>query len=315
MAGSTHWAGQRRFFYSPYSSYSSFAGNYLFISLSILQKQDWMRTYIMSEIPEESHNDFVDFERITSFKLPLLKVGAENFFKYAEDEARKEYDDFCQRASSWLDDYALFAAVAEDYNNFNWITWDHGIRTRQPGALKEWRAKLKDQVDFHKFVQYMFYKQWDALKSYANQQGVKIIGDIPIYVTFDSADAWANPGIFQLEPDTLLPSTVAGVPPDYFSDTGQLWGNPLYQWYENGKLKGETLVWWTERFKHMLAHFDLVRIDHFRGFESYWSVSREEKTAVNGKWEKGPGAPFFKEIKAALGKGAASLPLIAEDLG
>lgn len=298
------------FGYSPYSSFSSFAGNYFFINLERLQKEPWMRTYIMSDFPVNDTNDFVDFPGISSIKLPLLKKAAENFYKYADSTTTDSFEAFCNEAG-WLDDYSAYMAISEYYNNHNWLTWDKDIRLRKPSALKEWIKNLEEQVNFHKFLQYVFYTQWQELKEYANKKGIQIIGDIPVYVNFDSSDTWANPGIFQLDPESLDPVKVAGVPPDYFSSTGQRWGNPLYKWFENGNLKKETLNWWTKRLEHMLTHFDITRLDHFRGFESYWAVPASETTAVNGEWEKGPGMDFFKEIKKSLGK----LPIIAEDLG
>jgi len=303
------------FGYSPYSSFSSFAGNYLLINLEMLQKEEWMRNYIISELPHNYYNDFVDFEKVISFKLPLLQNAAVNFFKYAEAGAKKEFQGFCRDAEHWLDDYALFMAAAEHYNNFNWLTWEANIRLRNPGALEKWRERLKTAVDFHKFVQFVFFKQWYLLKKYANDRGIQIIGDIPIYITFDGAETWADPDVFQLNEKTLRPEKIAGVPPDYFSKTGQRWGNPLYRWRQNGKLKEETLNWWAARFKHALRMFDVVRIDHFKGFESYWAIPEEEETAVNGQWVEGPGIAFFNELKRKLGKKRADFPLIAEDLG
>jgi 4-alpha-glucanotransferase len=299
------------FGYSPYSSYSSFAGNYLFINLEMLQKEAWMRTYVMSELPANEYNDFVDFNKIISFKLPLLKKACENFYKYAGGETRKNLNQFCESSNYWLEDYALYMSAAEHYNNFNWLTWDEEIRLRTPRAIKKWKEKLKSEMDFHKFLQYVFYQQWHPLKKYANENGIKIIGDIPIYLNFDSADAWSNPGIFQLDYKTLKFTAVAGVPPDYFSSTGQRWGNPLYSWWKNGQLKQETFDWWVKRLTHIFLYFDIVRLDHFRGFESYWSIPASEPTAVNGQWEKGPGIDFFKHLNKEIG----DLPIIAEDLG
>jgi len=304
------------FGYSPYSAVSTFAGNFLFINLEMLQKEEWMRNYIMSKLPQEYYNDFVDFERIISFKLPLLRSAAINFFKYGEAEAKEEFSRFCEKSNHWLEDYALFMAVAEHYNNYNWITWEENIRFRKPDAKKLWSEKLKSEKDFHKFVQFIFFKQWFSLKKYANERGIQVIGDIPIYVTFDSAETWSTPEIFQLDKKTGRPVKVAGVPPDYFSKTGQRWGNPLYLWHEgNGNLKKETVDWWKTRFIHMRQLFDVIRLDHFKGFESYWAIPGEEETAVNGQWEKGPGIAFFKELKERSGNQLANLPLIAEDLG
>lgn len=299
------------FGYSPYSALSSFAGNFFFINLNMMQKEDWMRNYIMSDLPEDGYADFVDFNRIASFKIPLLQRAAQNFFKYAQGKDREEFDRFCETEASWLDDYSLFVPIAEHYNNYNWLAWDEDIRLRKPAAIKKFTKELTDQIDYNKFVQFIFYKQWDDLKAYANQKGIKIIGDIPIYVNFDSAEAWANPEIFQLDPHTYKPVKVAGVPPDYFSPTGQRWGNPLYVWWDNGKLKKETVSWWIRRFKHVFTHFDITRLDHFRGFEAYWAVPASEVTAINGSWEKGPGVEFFKILKKEL----SDMPIFAEDLG
>jgi 4-alpha-glucanotransferase len=299
------------FGYSPYSSYSSFAGNYLFINLVALQKEEWMRTYVMSELPEDVYSDFLDFDNIASFKLPILRKSSENFYKYADDATRKDFQQFCKSAEYWLEDYCLYMALAEHYHNFNWLAWEAGVRLRTPKIMKEWKNKLKEETEFHRFVQYVFYRQWHALKTYANKKGIQLIGDIPIYVNFDSADAWSNPGIFQLDRDTLQPTAVAGVPPDYFSPTGQRWGNPLYIWWEKNRLKQETFSWWEKRLNHILSSFDLVRLDHFRGFESYWAIPASESTAVKGKWEKGPGLEFFQRFKKERG----DVPIIAEDLG
>ncbi len=303
------------FGHSPYSSYSSFAGNSLFINLEMLQKEDWMRNYILSDLPENEFGDFVDFEKVVNFKLPLLRKFAANFFKYAEGETLALYNQFCKDSEAWLGDYSLFAAVAEHLNNFAWLDWEQGLRLREPETMAAWEEKLITKIDFHKFVQFIFYRQWYALKEYANKKGIKIIGDIPIYITLDSAEAWAHPEIFQLDPQTHTPLKVAGVPPDYFSETGQRWGNPLYKWHEKGKLKMETMEWWIKRMRHLFQLCDIIRIDHFRGMEAYWAIPAEEKTAINGQWEKGPGKAFFKKLRDALKDTFQQLPLIAEDLG
>jgi 4-alpha-glucanotransferase len=303
------------FGYSPYASLSSFAGNYLFINLEMLQKEEWMRNYIMSELPVNEYNDFVDFDSVIGFKRPLLESLAVNFYQYADASTKEEFNKFREKAKYWLEDYTLFIALAEHFNSFNWLTWDKDIRFRKPEALKKWGEKLKTKVDFHKFLQFVFFREWFSLKKYANDRGIKMFGDIPIYVTFDSVDAWANPDIFQLDKKTRRPLKIAGVPPDYFSKTGQRWGNPLYQWFEKGSLKKETFAWWSERVKHALNLFDITRIDHFRGLESYWAIPAEEETAINGEWEKGPGIEFFERLKKELGLKNNNLPLIAEDLG
>jgi len=299
------------FGFSPYSSFSSFAGNFMFINMDMLQKETWMRNYIISDLPALDKTDFVDFNNVAATKVPLLEKAAENFFKYADNTAKTEFTDFCKTSSYWLDDYAMFMAVAGHYNNNNWLTWDKDIRHKKSSAVEKRKKELLPVFDYHRFVQFVFYKQWRLLKEYANKKGIKIIGDIPIYVNFDGADAWSHSDIFQLDPETFSPTRVSGVPPDYFSPTGQRWGNPLYKWWDKDKLNKNTLNWWLHRFQHMFQHFDITRLDHFRGLESYWAIPSSETTAVNGVWEKGPGVDFFKFMKKELGK----LPIIAEDLG
>ncbi len=297
--------------YCPYSSISSFAGNPIFINLEILQQKGWLRDDILSTLHVEFNNNFIDFTKVFSQKMKLLTISFENFKRYSDKGVRKSFNGFCKDHKHWLNDYALFSAISIYNNNYNWLNWDKEICFRNPKAIKKWEEKLKGEIEFQKFLQFIFFDQWKELKKYANENGVRIIGDLPIYVSFDSADTWSNPNIFQLDKSTCKPIVVSGVPPDYFSKTGQMWGNPLYDWFENGDLKRETLTWWVKRFKHILDIVDIVRIDHFRGFESYWSIPAKEKNAVKGEWMKGPGIKFFKGLKDKLG----DLPLIAEDLG
>ncbi len=299
------------FGYSPYSSLSSFAGNALFINLEKMHQEPWMKDVTIPDLPEYENGDFVDFDSVCAHKLPLLKQAAEHFFLYANKLAREEFRQFCQSALYWLDDYALYMAISSFYNNFNWLEWEPDIRLRTPKALKKWHQELHAEIDYHRFVQFIFYRQWAELKEYTNKKGIQLIGDIPIYVNLDSADAWSHPDILELDKTTLRPERVAGVPPDYFSPTGQRWGNPLYCWQENGELKQATMEWWVKRLVHMFTFFDITRLDHFRGFESYWAIPATEYSAINGKWEKGPDIEFFNHIKKQLGK----LPIIAEDLG
>lgn len=303
---------------SPYSSDSSFAGNPLLIDLEQLQAEPWAHQSLLTNLKETLYGDFIDFEAVIAVKTPLLQKFATAFFKNADNACLKDFHDFCQKESSWLDDYTLFRGAAEYYKSCNWTAWEPELQRRTPEAMNKWRHKLRETIDYHKFLQFIFFKQWLKLKSFAHSNDVQIIGDIPIYVTFDSADTWANPEIFQVDPETMRPVRIAGVPPDYFSKTGQRWGNPLYCWFENnepGILKAETINWWTRRFAHALELFDVVRIDHFRGFESYWAIPEEEETAINGVWEPGPGVPFFSTIAENLGKSREELPVIAEDLG
>jgi len=299
------------FGFSPYSSLSSFAGNYLFIDLESLQDEPWLSFNILSSIPEETENDFVDFNFVAPLKLSILKKASVDFFMNADTEYINDFHEFIDQQKYWIVDYALFMALSDYFKTFSWPEWDSEIRYRNPEAIKKYTELLRKEIHFHKFLQYVFFRQYGALKSYAKKQGIKIIGDIPIYITYDSADAWANPAIFQVDPETSLPSHIAGVPPDYFSPTGQRWGNPLYKWKENNALFPDTFEWWKKRFKYMFKLFDLTRVDHFRGFESYWSIPVTEETAINGKWERGPGLEFFTRMKLELG----NLPIIAEDLG
>ncbi len=300
---------------SPYATLSSFAGNTLFISLEMLLKEKWVRKDLMAELHLEQDRAFVDFDRLIPAKVMLLKKFSADFFRHAKGKAKEMFDRFCEESKHWLDDYALFMAAAKHFDNFNWLTWDEDLRLRKAVALEKWCAKLKSEVDFHKFIQFLFFQQWFLLKKYANDRGIRLIGDIPIYVPFDSTEVWANPHIFQLDKKTLRPLKVAGVPPDYFSKTGQRWGNPLYRWDENGKLNEETINWWASRFRHCSQLFDVTRIDHFKGFESYWAIPEKNKTAVKGRWEKGPGIDFFELLKKKVGQTWEDLPLVAEDLG
>ena len=296
--------------YSPYASTSTFAGNPLFISLEKLRKESWFTGDIDTAVFPDS--DFCDFDAAALHKLPLLRSACESFFLHAAPDELDNFKAFCAEATCWLDDYGLFAALADHFGTNHWLSWDTDIARRQPRAIESWRTRLGPSVRFHCFLQYLFFKQWAELKNFCASLGIKIIGDIPIYVTFDSADAWAHTAIFQLDDRTLLPDAVAGVPPDYFSATGQRWGNPLYRWHgPDKKLFEPTIAWWAKRLRHLRRLVDVIRIDHFRGFESYWAIPASEPTAVKGSWLKGPGAAFFKRLAAEFGE----LPLIAEDLG
>jgi len=284
---------------SPYQTYSAFAGNPLLISLEKL-KDDKLISVINCE--ENFDNKNVDFERVIPFKEKTLELAFTNF-KLTD----KNFINFCNSEEYWLDDYSLFMALKKYFNNKSWIDWDENIRNRNKEAIIFYEKKLATEINFFKFTQYIFYKQWNELKKYANQKNVEIIGDIPIFVSFDSSDAWGNTEIFDFD-ENNNPKNIAGVPPDYFSSTGQLWGNPLYNWK---KLEENNFQWWILRFKKMLEIFDIIRVDHFRGFEAFWSVPFGSENAINGKWIKAPGKLLFNEIKKQLG----DLPIIAEDLG
>lgn len=297
------------FEYSPYASKSTFAGNPMLISLDRLKKK-WFEIEIQPFDFKE--DDFVNFDEVVKHKMPVLKDAADLFFRTAKEEQMKIYVLFCEESKYWLDDYALFSALSDYFKTDYWLDWEKPIAARKPEALKEWRIKLKSGIEFYKFTQYLFFIQWSELKEYCNSLGIKLIGDIPIYITFEGADAWAHSEIFQLDKKTGKPEAVSGVPPDYFSETGQRWGNPLYKWTDDtNTLNKVTMNWWANRLKHLNQFVDLIRIDHFRALDSYWSIPAEELTAVKGKWVKGPGIAFFNCLKKKLG----DLPLIAEDLG
>jgi 4-alpha-glucanotransferase len=291
---------------SPYQCFSAFAGNPVLVSLERLAVEGFLSPVDLQRAPIFPYNE-VAYGRVIEFKLPMLQRSFHNFTKYASSSLREEFDAFCHRNLSWLDDYALFMALKSAHGEAVWTDWPPAIVRRKPAAIMRWSKALSDGIHFHKYVQFQFFKQWTALKSYCHERGIKIMGDIPIYVAHDSADVWAHPEMFHLD-ERGHPTVVAGVPPDYFSETGQLWGNPLYRW---DMVADTGYRWWIERFRATLTFVDIVRLDHFRGFEAYWEVPADEKTAVNGRWVKGPGAAFFETLQTALGE----LPIVAENLG
>lgn len=292
---------------SPYASFSAIAGNPLLISLEQLQEQGLLTDEDFATLPEFPV-DRVDYDLVMKTKMPLLAKACENFKIKVSPIQQKDFTAFCERKAHWLDDYALFMALREAHGYTSWHTWERNISKLHPEVLEEWRQRLEDRVFFHKFLQFEFFRQWSHIKEYANAKGIQIIGDIPIYVAHDSADVWSNPDIFCLDEQTGEPSLMAGVPPDYFSATGQLWGNPVYKW---DKLQQDNFSWWVQRFESLLEYVDIIRIDHFRGFEAYWAVEQGETTAINGRWVKAPGEEFFQVLNDKLGK----LPIMAEDLG
>jgi len=291
---------------SPYQSFSSFAGNPYLISLEEAVPEGLVDQQELDQAPGFPHNH-VDFGAIYNWKLPLLRRAADAFPARATATQREEFAQFCTDNADWLDDFALFMALKDAHGGAPWNTWEMELRSRQPDALQAARQTQGDAIHAHKFSQWLFYRQWSALKTYANQRDIQIIGDIPIFVAMDSADTWAAPDRFFLD-DEFQPTVVAGVPPDYFSATGQLWGNPLYRW---DAMQRSGYDWWLRRIRAALRLYDIVRIDHFRGFAGYWEIPAGEKTAVNGQWVKGPGADFFNVVQRGLGE----LPIIAEDLG
>ncbi|MEI6044363.1 MAG: 4-alpha-glucanotransferase [Chloroflexota bacterium] len=291
---------------SPYASFSAFAGNPLLISPDLLAADNYLSPEDLAEIPSFP-TDKVDFGPVIDYKKKLLARSFHQFEATATAEAQAYFGAFCRAKAAWLDDFALFMALKEHFGGVVWNSWATEIASHQPEALAEWRTKLATEVRYHSYLQYQFHCQWSALKRYANQHGVKLIGDIPIFVAFDSADVWSHPDLFYLD-KANNPAFMAGVPPDYFCETGQLWGNPLYRWKEMGQ---QNYSWWVERFRQTLELVDIARIDHFRGFDAYWAVPAGEETAIKGKWLKGPGAKLFKALQQQLG----DLPIIAEDLG
>jgi 4-alpha-glucanotransferase len=297
--------------FSPYSSPSAFAGNEMLIDPEALQASGWLSAAELQAGAEAAPGDFCDLDAAAAAKTAWLDAAARRFFAAAGAADSPAFQRFCAEQGEWLDDYALFRALADRFATFQWSTWPGDIARREPAAVARWRSELQAPIRRRQFEQFVFFEQWRALKRAANSRGVRIIGDIPFYVNFESADAWSRPGIFQVDKKTGLPDSVAGVPPDYFSSTGQRWGNPLYRWRRNGALHGPTLAWWTDRVRHMLRLVDMLRIDHFRGFDSYWEIPAHEATAVRGRWLPGPGAPFFDHLRRELG----DLPLVAEDLG
>jgi 4-alpha-glucanotransferase len=292
---------------SPYACYSAMAGNPQLISPEQLQEQGLLTEDDFANLPGFDSSK-VEFEQIAPIKIDLLKKACENFQTKATPLQQKEFAGFCQTKAYWLDDYALFMALKDTHGGSSWHTWEPEFAKREPQAIDQAQRQLTAQIFFHKFIQFEFFRQWSKLKTYANMSGIDIIGDIPIYVAHDSSDVWANPNIFCLDEETGEPALMAGVPPDYFSATGQLWGNPVYNWEE---LEKQDFQWWLGRFQAMLDYVDVIRIDHFRGFEAYWAVEQGEETAVNGEWLKAPGEELFETIKQKLGV----LPVLAEDLG
>ncbi|MCL2204253.1 MAG: 4-alpha-glucanotransferase [Defluviitaleaceae bacterium] len=334
---------------SPYQSFSAFAGNPYLISPDALVEAGWLTEGDVADIPGfDAHS--VDFGPVIAYKMELFRKAYARFLADATPAQKSKLTQFCARHKAWLTDYALFTAIKahliekranefktpelaaygkkmkkflnpdqvnDYYYGAAWSSWPEDIARREPKALKEAATQLAEEVRFAQFLQYEFFRQWDTLKGYANKKNIRIIGDIPIFVALDSADVWAAPELYCIDKD--WPTAVAGVPPDYFSETGQLWGNPLYDWAAHKK---DNYAWWCRRAEAVLDLVDIVRIDHFRGFEAYWAVPAGEKTAIKGKWIKGPGKPLFdalkkhlKDLRAPEAGGSFVLPIIAEDLG
>ena len=293
---------------SPYMSHSAFAGNPLLISPDLLQESGFLDKNDLGHIPTFSKHQ-VDFVAVSTLKDTLFSTAFAAFRKLGDTQ---EFDDFCRTEQAWLDDYALYMSFREQFDHIPWYEWPSDVARREAAALQGWSERLADRVVYHKFIQFCFYSQWQRLHAHAKRNGILLVGDIPFYVGLDSSDVWAHQVCFKLDKESLLPTVVAGVPPDYFSATGQRWGNPVYRWKgPANKVNKQLYEWWRARFRHLLKRTDMVRIDHFRGFEASWQIPATEQTATNGRWVKGPGKSFFRTI---WGK-TETLPIIAEDLG
>ena len=291
---------------SPYQSFSTFAGNPLWISLELLAEKKLISKKALKEFskfPEDS----VDYGPVIIERMKLLNVACANFEKKASRTEKKEFETFRIRNAEWLNNFALFMALKEEQGGGAWHEWPVELIQREPDAIREAERRLEEQILMIKTQQFLFEQQWKALQTYCHEKGISMIGDIPIFVAHDSADAWSHPSLFYLD-DHGQPTVVAGVPPDYFSATGQLWGNPLYNWSNH---QSSSFKWWKHRLKRIFDMVDIVRIDHFRGFEAYWEVPADETTAMNGQWVKGPGKLMFNQLLKDMGQ----LNIIAEDLG
>lgn len=295
---------------SPYQCFSAFAGNPYLISFDGLIEDGLLTEDDFTEMPDFNASR-VDFGQLIPWKLDLLQKAFSRLDAMPET-FRKEFKRFCKDNASWLEDYALFMSIKEANGGGAWSGWDAAIRKRKPAAMEKARADYAESILRYSFYQFLFLRQWSKLRAYAHEKGITIIGDIPIFIAYDSADAWANPKLFFLDEDGV-PTVVAGVPPDYFSATGQLWGNPLYKWSAHKKAGYE---WWIQRFRSVLSLVDIVRLDHFRGFAGYYEIPFGSPTAETGRWVTGPGKDFFQTLLPALsGKKSETLPIIAEDLG
>ena len=304
-AGQSYWQilplGPTGYGDSPYQSFSTYAGNPYFIDLKTLIKEGLLTKKECKAYDFGDQETKIDYEKIYYSRFKVLKKAFQRF------KPDKEYQEFVKENEEWLEDYSLYMAIKDSKDGASWNVWEDSLKNREPEALVKAKEELKDAIDFYKFQQYEFDRQWKKLHAYANKQGIQIVGDIPIYVAFDSADAWAAPEMFQFDEENN-PVAVAGCPPDAFSATGQLWGNPLYNWEYHKKTGYE---WWIRRIGYCFKLYDVVRIDHFRGFDEYYAIPYGDETAVNGKWMPGPGMDLFQAVEAKLGRPN----IIAEDLG
>ena len=291
---------------SPYQCLSAFAGNHLLISPDRLAEVGLLDEAYLKNVPDFP-KDKVDFESVAAFKGELLKRSFEGFERSPHQGLVERFDAFCSNNRSWLDDFSLFMAVKEAHGFTAWITWENDIRDRDAGAMQRWTRLLQREIRRYKYEQFLFSDQWAGLKKYCAERKIRLVGDIPIFMAIDSDSVWSHPEMFWLD-ESGRPTVVAGVPPDYFSKTGQLWNNPLYRWDFAAR---DGYTWWVDRFRATFCVVDIVRIDHFRGFEKYWEIPAGNKTAIEGRWVDGPGQDFFEKMVAELG----DVPVIAEDLG
>ena len=289
---------------SPYQSFSAFAGNTNFIDFDLLVKDGILNSADFENVDFGSDPENIDYGLIFNVRRPILEKVVKNFLK---SEAIYEFKFFVEKNEKWLEPFAEYMAIKEHFNLVSWENWDKDIRYRDEAALKKYRLMLADEMNFHRITQFLFFKQWNELKLYANKNNVQIIGDMPIYVAGDSVEMWSTPQYFKVD-SQKRPTVIAGTPPDNFSDDGQFWGNPIYDWEY---MKRHDFAWWVTRMEESFKLYDVVRIDHFRGFESYWEVPADSKTSASGKWAKGPGIALFDAIKKSLG----NVKIIAEDLG
>lgn len=309
-AGQTYWqllpVGPTGYGDSPYQALSTFAGNPMLLCFEDLKEEGLLKEADFDGM-QEFPSTRVDYGPVLEFRRRVLLKLCRNFKRRASVAVKTDFDAYCEKEAAWLDDFALFSAIKEDQDLRPWTDWPAGLAGREPVALERFRKANENAIRYAKILQFLFDRQWNRLHAYAKEQGVQLIGDIPIFVAQDSSDVWANRELFYLDDDGQ-PTVVAGVPPDYFSATGQLWGNPLYRWDVH---EATGFSWWLKRLRHILSQVDVVRIDHFRGFEAYWEVPGADETAMNGRWVNAPGHALFETIRNELG----DLPVIAEDLG
>jgi 4-alpha-glucanotransferase len=290
---------------SPYQSYSAFAGNPLVLDLDDLVSEGWLTAADLEPSPEFDPHA-VDYDAVVPYKRPLLREAFAGFDADATADQREDFEQFCEAEADWLDDYATFRALKDEFDGQSWVDWPDPIRTREADALAEYREELADEIRYRKFCQFCFQRQWDRVKAAADERGIDIVGDMPIYVALDSADVWSNPDLFELGDDGR-PAAVAGVPPD-MGDSGQNWGNPLYDW---DAMQANDFQWWVDRFERLFDLVDVTRLDHFRGFESYWAIPADAASPAKGEWRSAPGYDLFDTLAETFG----GLPLLAENLG